>query len=129
MPCSQRSEPAAESITPIACQTAGTAWQNVCARASASTAYAGRAENTTPEVPSTTERGPGSTTPTPSAAAAWSPAPPISVDSCAGGSHSDGSSSAAQTSWLQRRFATSKSSVPEASAASIARSPRSRSRT
>ena len=41
--------------------------------------------------------------PTPSAAAAWSPAPAISVDSCAGGSHSSGISSASQTSSDQRR--------------------------
>ena len=33
------------------------------------------AANTTPEVPSTTETGPGRSTPTPSAPAAWSPAP------------------------------------------------------
>ena len=45
------------------------------------------------------------------------------------GSHSIGISSAAQTSSDQRRFATSKSSVPDASAASIARSPVSRKRT
>ena len=38
-------------------------------------------------------------------------------------------SSASSTSSLQRRFATSKSSVPDASATSIARSPVSRSRT
>ena len=47
------SDPAAESITPIACQVPGTAWQNVCRRASGSGRYssqsreddAGRAEN------------------------------------------------------------------------------------
>ena len=87
------------------------------------------AAKTTPDVPSTTDSGPGPTTPTPSAPACWSPAPPIAVDSCAGGSHSSGISSASQTSSLQRRPATSKSSVPDASAASIARSPVSRSRT
>ena len=71
----QRSEPAAESITPIACQVPGTAWQKTCRRASGSGAYAGSAAKTTPEVPRTTESGPGPATPTPSAPAAWSPAP------------------------------------------------------
>ena len=32
----QRSDPAADSITPIACQVPGTAWQNTCSRASGS---------------------------------------------------------------------------------------------
>ena len=71
----QRSEPAAESITPIACQVPGTAWQKTWRRASGSGAYAGSAAKTTPEVPRTTESGPGPATPTPSAPAAWSPAP------------------------------------------------------
>ena len=75
------------------------------------------------------ERARARRSPTPSAPAAWSPAPAISVDSYAGGSHSRGSSSASSTSSLQRRLATSKRSVPEASATSIARSPVSRKRT
>ena len=62
---SQRSEPAAESITPIACQAPGTAWQKVCTRASGSAANASSAVNTTPEVPITTDAGPGRSTPTP----------------------------------------------------------------
>ena len=123
------SAPAAESITPIACQVPGTAWQNVCSRASGSGRYSSSAAKTTPEVPRTTDSGPGASMPTPSAPAAWSPAPAISVDSYAGGSHSRGSSSAESTSSLQRRLATSKRSVPDASAASIACSPVRRKRT
>jgi len=122
MPWSQVSDPAAESITPIACQTPGTAWQNVCVRASGSAAYAGSVEKTTPEVPSTTDKGPGTMAPTPTAAAAWSPAPATSGDSCTGGNQPAGISSASVTSSLQRRWATSKSNVPDASATSIARS-------
>ena len=53
------SDPAAESITPIACHWPGTAWQNACTRACGSDANAGSAANTTPEVPSTIESGPG----------------------------------------------------------------------
>ena len=77
--------------------------------------------------------------PTPSAAAAQSPAPAatgmspnrpeISEDSSAGGSQEGGMSSAASTSSDQRRPATSRSSVPDASATSVAHSPVSRSRT
>ncbi len=72
---SQAREPAAESITPIACQPPGTAWQNACTRASGSAWKPGSAASTTPEVPSTTETGPGRSIPTPSAAADWSPEP------------------------------------------------------
>ena len=138
-PRSQPSDPAAESITPIACQPPDTAWQNAWTRPSGSAAKPGSAAKTTPEVPSTTESGPGPTTPTPSAPAAWSPAPaatgtPSAVwpetagDSSAVGSHSRGISSASMTSSLQARAATSKSSVPDASATSVACSPVSRRR-
>src|SRR4029453_6907519 len=72
---SHASEPAAESLTPIACQPSGTAWENACTRPSGSAAKSGSDAKTTPEVPSTTESGPGRSTPTPSAPAAWSPAP------------------------------------------------------
>src|SRR5439155_1206280 len=89
----------------------------------------GNAAKTTPEVPRTSDATPGATAPAARPAAAWSPAPAIAVDSCAGGNHSCGSSSASQTSSDQRRCATSKSSVPDASAASIARSPVRRRRT
>ena len=116
-------------MTPIACHVSGTAWQKAWSRPSGSCRYSGRAAKTTPEVPSTTDSGPGRSTPTPSAPAAWSPAAPISVDSCAGGSHSRGSSSASSTVLLQRRFSTSKRSVPDASATSIACSPVMRRRT
>ena len=120
-------EPAALSITPIACQVPGAAWQKMCKRGS--TSYCGSTANTTPDVPRTIETAPGATIPTPSAPAAWSPAVATSVDSCAGGSQSSGTSSAAQTSSDHRRRATSKSSVPDASAASIVISPVSRKRT
>ena len=139
---SQRSEPAADSITPMLCQPPGTAWQNACTRASRSAAKASAAANTTPEVPSTTETGAGGrrSTPTPSAPAAWSPAPaatgtppavtPLSAgDSSARGSQAGSTSSAPSISSLQRRRATSNSSVPEASATSVACSPHSRRRT
>ena len=69
------SDPAADSITPIACQAPGTAWQNACTRPSPSAANRSKAANTTPEVPSATDSGPGRSTPTPTAPAAWSPAP------------------------------------------------------
>ena len=62
---SQAAEPAALSITPIACQVPGTAWQKTCTRASASGAYAGSTAKTTPEVPSTTDTGPGRRDPDP----------------------------------------------------------------
>ena len=62
-PRSQPSEPAAESITPIACQPPGTAWQKACTRPSGSAAKPGSAAKTTPEVPSTTESGPGAVYP------------------------------------------------------------------
>ena len=50
--------------------------------------------------------------PTPSAAAAWSPAAATSVDSCAAGSHSSGISSAVAHLVRPAPPATSKSSVP-----------------
>ncbi len=129
------------SITPIACHVSGTAWQNAWTRACSSAANSGSAENTTPDVPSTTDSGsPACVTPTPRAPAAWSPAPAAtgipsdvspdtSADSSARGSHSAGTPSAEHTSSLHVRRATSNSSVPEASATSIARSPHSFSRT
>ena len=54
-----RSEPAADSITPIACHAPGTAWQNACTRPCGSAANRSSAANTTPDVPSTTDTGPG----------------------------------------------------------------------
>ncbi len=128
---SQASEPAAESITPIACQVPGTAWQNVCSRASGSGRYSRSAAKTTPDVPRTTESGPGAATPTPSAPGRLvARAVPTSVDSCdVAAATRRGISSASSTSSLQRRLATSKRSVPDASAASIERSPVSRRRT
>ena len=55
--------------------------------------------------------------------------PETAGDSSAGGSHRAGISSASSTSSLQRRPATSRRSVPEASATSIAHEPVSRRRT
>ena len=140
------SDPAAESITPIACHWPGTAWQNACTRACGSDANAGSAANTTPEVPITIDSGPGRSMPTPSAAAAQSPAPAAtgipcdtssqatvtpanSGDSSTGGSSAGSRSSASSTSADQLRRATSSSSVPDASATSVAHSPVSRRRT
>ena len=54
------SDPAADSITPIACQAPGTAWQNACTRPSGSAANRSRAANTTPDVPSATDTRPRS---------------------------------------------------------------------
>ena len=125
----------------------GTAWQKACTRACGSAAKAGSAAKTTPEVPSTIESGPGRSIPTPTAAAAQSPAPAATGipcrqlvtrardaadapgDSSTGGSQAAGSSSASSTSSDQRRRATSSRSVPDASATSVAHSPVSRSRT
>ena len=120
------SAPAALSITPIASHVSGTAWQKACTRASRIVRVLGECREDDAGRPEDNGRDPGSTTPTPSAAACWSPAPAFSVDSATGGSHSRGISSAASTSSLQRLCATSKRSVPDASAASIAHSPVSR---
>jgi hypothetical protein len=122
---SQRSDPAAESITPIASQVS---------------ARRGRRHGPAPRVgsvPGRAAKPPGRsehdrqrsrpTTPTPSAPACWSPAPPIAVDSVRRGSHSTGSPAPSRPP--PTSVSTSKSSVPDASAASIARSPVSRSRT
>ena len=111
---SQASEPAAESITPIACQAPGTAWQNACTRACGSAWKAGSAAKHDPRgAEHDRDAGPGRSIPTPSAAAAWSPepaatgipfqCPETSGDSSASGSHSAGSSSASSTSADQRR--------------------------
>ncbi len=43
----------------MACQAPGTAWQKACTRPSGSAANSSSAANTTPEVPSTTDSGPG----------------------------------------------------------------------
>ena len=67
---SHASEPAADSITPIACHSPGTAWQKACTRACLSAANLSSAANTTPEVPTATDTGPLRSTPTPSAPAA-----------------------------------------------------------
>ena len=76
-------------------------------------------------------RGPARSIPTPSAAAGLvARARRPRVDSSAGGSHSQRDlERRAAPPPLQRRWATSKSSVPDASAASIAHSPVSRRRT
>src|SRR3954452_22325454 len=94
----------------------------------------------TPDVPSTTDTGPGRSTPTPSAPAPWSPAPaatgtpsgvvPVTTgDSSARGSQLASTSSADSTWSLQLRAPTSNQSVPDASVTSVARSPDSPSRT
>src|SRR5204862_7404445 len=115
---SQRSDPAADRITPIANPEPGTAWHEACTRPCGSAAYSGSAASTTPEVPSTTDTGPGRSTPTPSAPAPWSPAPaatgtpsvvaPVTTaDSSACGSQDGFISSADSTRSLQWRAPTS----------------------
>ena len=109
-----RSEPAAESITPIACQPPGTAWQNAWTRARGSAANAGSAANTTPLVPSAIESGPGTVDADAERAGrlvaraggdrhAVGVRPETSGDSSRRGSQAGSSSSASSTSSLQRR--------------------------
>ncbi len=138
---SQRSDPAADRITPIANQRSGAAWHDACRRPPGSAAYAGSALSTTPEVPSTTDTGPGRTAPTPTAPAPWSPAPaatgtpagvaPVTAtDSSTRGSHDRVDARARRArDRSSERDATSNHSVPEASVTSVADSPHSRSRT
>ena len=125
--CSHCSEPAADSITPIACHVPGTAWQNACTRASRSAAKPRQRREDDARRPehdremtrrrhADTERG--------GRLVARAGAPGTSGDSYAGGSHSPGSSSASTDLVAPpSRCATSKSSVPDASATSIARWP------
>ena len=100
--------------------------------------------NTTPEVPMVVKALPSATTPVPTAAAALSPAPPttgvpaarpvraaasgvmapvISGDSYTLASKAGSMSSFSSTSWLQQRWGTSNSCMPEASETSVANSP------
>ena len=71
-----RNDPAAESMTVIRCQRPGTAWQNAwtCPRGSRMSAESVVA-NTTPDVPRDRATTPGTTAPTPTPLADWSPPP------------------------------------------------------
>ena len=71
----QRRLPAADSITDIMCQRPGTAWQKAWTRPRASKSGRSVVAKTTPDVPSDRATTPGSTAPTPTALAAWSPPP------------------------------------------------------
>ena len=146
----QRRLPAAESITDIMCHRPGTAWQKAWTRPRASKRGRSVVAKTTPEVPSDSATTPGSTAPTPTAFAAWSPPPattgvparrPVAAAASAvsvpvtsgpsnvGGIQAGSMRSASSTSPDQSRAARSKSIVPEPSALSMACPPVSRSRT
>src|SRR6185295_8690516 len=71
----QRRLPAADSITDIRCQRPGTAWQKAWTRPARSKIGRSVAAKITPDVPSDSATEPGSTTPTPTPLAAWSPPP------------------------------------------------------
>ena len=132
------------------CQRPGTAWQKAWTRPRASNSGRAVVAKMTPEVPSERATTPGSTAPTPTALAAWSPppattgvparrpvaaaaaavtAPVTSGPSWVGGIQARSIPSAASTSADQSRAARSNSIVPEPSALSMACSPVSRSRT
>ena len=72
---SQRRLPAADSITPIMCHRPGTAWQKAWTRPPASIDGSSVVAKTTPEVPNDRATTPGTTAPTPTALADWSPPP------------------------------------------------------
>ena len=103
--------------------------------------------NTTPDVPSDSATRPGTTAPTPTALAAWSPPPAITGvparrpvasapiaetapvtagPSCVGGIHAGSMPSASSITGDQSRAARSNSWVPEPSALSSAYPPVSR---
>ena len=128
----------------------GSAWQKACTRPEGSGVKASRGAKTTPLVPIEEDTSPSPTTPTPIAAAALSPPPAAtgsprgspsasaaasrslpagSVPSRTAGSQARGISSASSSSSDQSRARTSSSSVPDASEASVARSPVRRRRT
>ena len=66
---------AAQSITLIWCQMAGSAWQNACSAETGLGWKASLQRKTTPEVPSETKPWPARTAPMPTALAALSPPP------------------------------------------------------
>ena len=129
---SQRSEPAADSITPIACQRPGTAWQKAWTRACASAAKPSSAANTTPDVPEhDRDAGPGAVDarrrarPPPGRRRRRRPGRPSACpttagDSSAGGSHAVELERVEHRVAPRARAATSNSSVPDASVTSVA---------
>jgi hypothetical protein len=137
----QRRLPAADSITDIMCQRPGTAWQNACTRPAGSYSGVSVVANTTPDVPSDSATRPGTTAPTPTALAAWSPPPattgvparsPVAAAAAAeiapvatgpsnvGGIQAGSIPSASSTIGDQSRAARSNSRVPAPSALSSA---------
>ena len=138
---SQRSEPAADSITPIACQAPGTAWQNACTRPAPSAANASQRGEHDPRraerdrqrprpVDADAERARRLVARARGHRHAVGRVPRDRPGSRAPAAANRGSSSSAvSTSSLQRRAATSSSSVPDASETSVACSPHRRSRT
>ncbi len=134
----------------MTCQRPGTAWQNVWMRPPGSSTGLSVAAKTTPEVPIVALTAPARTMPMPTAPAAWSPPPatmgvpalrpvasaplsdtlPVTIGDSKASGISDGErSSAVSTVSDHLRAPTSKSSVPEASATSVAFCPLSRKRT
>ena len=130
----QRRLPAADSITDIMCHRPGTAWQKAWTRPRGSNSGRSVLAKTTPDVPSESAMVPGSTAPTPTPFADWSPppattgvpatqtrslrpaasvrrrrSPPVPRRSAAA---TGGMPSAASTSGDQSRAARSNSSVP-----------------
>ena len=129
---SQRSEPAAESITPIACQRAGTAWQKTCTRACGSARVPGqRGEDDAGGAEHDRQRARGGRC---RRRARRRPGRRRRADlACRLGRRRQPFPRQLERVAAPRRSsagrATSKSSVPEASATSIARSPVRRRRT
>ena len=127
----------ADRITPIWCQVSGIAWQKACTAPSVFGEKRAFETKSTPDVPSDTKAEPGTTTPTPQAAAALSPAPPATTtgpahapalgERRAGGRPRAALPSTSRGMWArvspvvssrssdQSRLATSSQSVPAAS--------------
>ena len=131
-------------MTDIRCQRPGTAWQNAWTRPAGSNRGRSVVANTTPDVPSDSATRPGTTAPTPTAFAAWSPPPamtgvparsPVAAAASAvtmpvtsgpsnvGGIHAGSMPSAASITGDQSRAARSNRIVPAPSALSIAYAP------
>jgi len=119
------------------CHRSGSAWQKAWSRPWDSIAGPWVVVNSTPEVPSDSDETPGTTEPTPTAAAsatglrAGTPViAPVTVGpSKVRGNHPGSTPSASRISGDQSRAARSNSIVPEPSARSTACSPVSRRRT
>ena len=137
-------------MTDIMCHRPGTAWQKAWTRPRGSKSGRSVLAKMTPDVPSESAVVPGATAPTPTPLADWSPPPattgvparsPVSAAAASvtrpvtsgpsnvRGSQDAGMPNASSTTGDQSRAARSSSSVPAASALSIACSPVSWRRT